>query len=57
MDDFQSAKEMADYLISLMANRTAYLEYFKWRQLGWARAYQTKEYRYDNQKIYERECF
>uniref|UniRef100_A0A0N4UDT0 Fucosyltransferase n=1 Tax=Dracunculus medinensis TaxID=318479 RepID=A0A0N4UDT0_DRAME len=32
VDDFKSAKHLADYLKYLMKNRTAYLEYFNWRR-------------------------
>ncbi|VDM40946.1 unnamed protein product [Toxocara canis] len=31
-DDFHTVKEMADYLKYLMLNKTAYREYFNWRQ-------------------------
>lgn len=30
-DDYKSPKELADYLIYLNENQTAYLEYFKWK--------------------------
>lgn len=46
MDDFDSAQAMGHYLISLMSNATAYLEYFKWRRDGWVRTYQNKGYRF-----------
>lgn len=46
MDDFESAQAMANYLIALMSNKTAYLEYFKWRRDGWVRAYQNIGYRF-----------
>ncbi|VDM97398.1 unnamed protein product [Thelazia callipaeda] len=53
MDDFESAKFMADYLLSLMSNKTAYLEYFKWRRDGWVLAYQNKGYRFHFCKLCE----
>ncbi|VDM07044.1 unnamed protein product [Wuchereria bancrofti] len=53
MDDFESAQAMADYLISLMSNKTAYLEYFKWRRDGWVRAYQNIGYRFHFCKLCE----
>ncbi|WKX94453.1 hypothetical protein Q1695_011600 [Nippostrongylus brasiliensis] len=31
VDDFSSPKELAEYMYYLIANKTAYLEYFKWR--------------------------
>lgn len=46
MDDFESAQTMANYLTALMSNKTAYLEYFKWRRDGWVRAYQNTGYRF-----------
>lgn len=53
MDDFESARDMADYLIALMANKTAYLEYFKWRREGWVRTYQGAGYRFHFCKLCE----
>lgn len=40
MDDFKSAADMANYLLILMENYTAYMEYFEWRKDGWARIWQ-----------------
>ncbi|CAJ0959748.1 unnamed protein product, partial [Mesorhabditis belari] len=37
-DDFGSPKEMAEHLMSLERNFTAYAEYFKWRNGGWTLA-------------------
>ncbi|VBB25648.1 unnamed protein product [Acanthocheilonema viteae] len=53
MDDFESAQAMANYLIALMSNKTAYLEYFKWRRDGWVRAYQNTGYRFHFCKLCE----
>ncbi|VDL78545.1 unnamed protein product [Nippostrongylus brasiliensis] len=32
VDDFSSPKELAEYMSYLIANKTAYLEYFEWRR-------------------------
>uniref|UniRef100_A0A0R3RFQ5 Fucosyltransferase n=1 Tax=Elaeophora elaphi TaxID=1147741 RepID=A0A0R3RFQ5_9BILA len=53
MDDFESAQSMANYLNTLMSNKTAYLEYFKWRNDGWVRTYQNVGYRFHFCKLCE----
>lgn len=53
MDDFESASDMANYLVALMSNKTAYLEYFKWRSEGWVRTYQGTGYRFHFCKLCE----
>ena len=35
-DDFESVKSLADHLIYLSGNTTAYLEYFEWTKSYWA---------------------
>ena len=32
VDSFKSTKQLADYLLFLIKNQTAYLEYFQWRR-------------------------
>uniref|UniRef100_A0A1I7YPX8 Fucosyltransferase n=1 Tax=Steinernema glaseri TaxID=37863 RepID=A0A1I7YPX8_9BILA len=44
MDDFSSPKAMGKHLDYLMKNRTAYMEYFKWRNDGWKVAYAVERY-------------
>lgn len=36
MDDFESPQALGKYLNYLLENQTAYFEYFKWRDEGWA---------------------
>ncbi|KAK0393174.1 hypothetical protein QR680_000086 [Steinernema hermaphroditum] len=45
MDDFPSAEAMGKHLHYLMGNHTAYLEYFKWRTMGWTHVYSAEGYR------------